>query len=192
MCQARRDLCHRGHPEVATSHSAVMQTLTACSKHALRNTCSAAVRCRLSSTLIASSDIHIAAPSTSGTTPPPLPWFVDPADATPKAGSSSHEQRQPQQQHQQLVPLQPIPTELDPQSPIRQLHARLSTSPFLEPGMLLVCRPIPTEAGPPLQLVAPKGRRKRGRTYGGEGMLTADTGIWQWNVIAQVRFLNVA
>lgn len=47
--------------------------------------------------------------------------------------------------------------------------------------------PIPTATGPPLPDSPPKGRRKRGRTYAGEGVYEYAGGIWNWIIIAQVK-----
>jgi hypothetical protein len=59
-------------------------------------------------------------------------------------------------------------------------------SPYLEPFQLLVREPIPQPPGPPLPISEPKGRRRRGRTYAGEGLLEPG-GIWDWIVLAQVQ-----
>jgi hypothetical protein len=126
------------------------------------------------------------------------PWFVD---------DPSHS-RQPRPPHLQNVidsPLSlPIPQlpELPQDSPIRPLHTVLSGSPLLEPGTLLVTKPIPTPSHP-LPLVPARGsKRRRGGTYGGEGIavkkdsrsalesdgtLFDDAGIWNWLVLAQVK-----
>lgn len=103
------------------------------------------------------------------------PWFVD---KTPL--------------HRQLPPHLPASNEPYPlpagiPSAIRELHAALKSSPHLEPSELLVCEPIPTPPGPPLPDAMPRGRRQRGRTYVGEGILSGLTGnIWNWIVVAQV------
>lgn len=106
-----------------------------------------------------------------------VPWFVD---KTPL--------------HRQLPPHLPTPTGLPPlpagiPNSIKELHDALKNSPHLEPSELLVCVPIPTPPGPPLPDAMPKGRRQRGRTYVGEGILSGLTGnIWNWIVVAQVSF----
>ena len=86
-----------------------------------------------------------------------------------------------------LVQQPPLPVEIPSDSPIASLHAALSASPHLEPGMLKICRPIPSAMGPPLLDSPPKGRRKRGRTYAGEGVYDQVGDIWEWIVLAQVR-----
>ncbi|KZT67793.1 hypothetical protein DAEQUDRAFT_728791 [Daedalea quercina L-15889] len=53
--------------------------------------------------------------------------------------------------------------------------------------MLRVREPIPTALGPPLPDSPPKGRRKRGRTYAGEGVYDRAGGIWSWIIVAQVK-----
>ena len=68
-----------------------------------------------------------------------------------------------------------------------RLHAELKNSPHLEPGTLLVRSPIHTAVGPPILDSMPKGRRKRGRSYVGEGVAESMGGIWEWLVIAQVK-----
>ena len=110
----------------------------------------------------------------------PLPWFVDPSDSryTPQ-------KRVPRARN--LLPLAPIPAAIPQDSHIARLHAALATSPLLEPGTLVVTEPPQTAVGPPLPLVATKGRRKRGRTYSGEGIPDPGSGIWSWVVIAQVH-----
>lgn len=112
-----------------------------------------------------------------------LPWFVDPSDTVPKAPSSFTRNRNAADSH---APLAPLPVLLPEDSPIVQLHAALASSPFLEPGTLLVSEPIPTALGPALQRTEPKGRRKRGRTYSGEGIPESGSNVWDWVVIAQV------
>ena len=69
---------------------------------------------------------------------------------------------------------------------LQNLHAQLVQSPYLEPSKLLVRKPIPQPPGPPLPISTPKGRRRRGGTYAGEGFLEPD-GIWNWIVLAQVQ-----
>jgi len=53
--------------------------------------------------------------------------------------------------------------------------------------MLRVREPIPTALGPPLPDSPAKGRRKRGRTYAGEGVYDYTGGVWSWIVVAQVK-----
>ncbi|KAG1827002.1 uncharacterized protein BJ212DRAFT_1309802 [Suillus subaureus] len=48
-------------------------------------------------------------------------------------------------------------------------------------------RPVTALPGPPLHRTLPKGRRKRGRTYSGEGLVEEPGGIWDWVVTAQVK-----
>ncbi|KAI0086616.1 hypothetical protein BDY19DRAFT_875599, partial [Irpex rosettiformis] len=122
----------------------------------------------------------------------PQPWFIDPSDALPSklvTSTSQSPSHQPPQHQQQLVPLPPLPSGILPSTPLARLHSKLSTSPFLEPGTLLVTQPLPTDAGPPLPLSGPKGRRKRGRTYFGEGLESEEIGggLWRWIVIAEVK-----
>lgn len=130
--------------------------------------------------------------TTTSSSSSPHPWFVDPSDVTPSKPSESLPQ-QPQQSAtqntQQLIPSPPLPKELSPSTPLARLHSKLTASPFLEPGTLLVTRPLPTEPGPPLPASAPKGRRKRGRSYVGEGLGSEEVegALWQWVLIAEVR-----
>jgi hypothetical protein len=124
------------------------------------------------------------APSSSG-----VPWFVDPSDVpSPQPPATSHSHQQTVRQSQQnIAHISPLPTGIALHTPLARLHARLSGSPFLEPGTLLVTRPLPTETGPPLPPAGPKGRRKRGRTYVGEGLEgEEEAGLWRWIVIAEV------
>ena len=103
-----------------------------------------------------------------------LPWFVDPAPFV-------------RQKAPHLVQNGPAPLPEDVPTVIKNLHASLKTSPHLDQSELLVCEPIPTPPGPPLPDALPKGRRKRGRTYAGEGVSTGMAGgLWNWIVLAQV------
>lgn len=156
-----------------------MQALRLCARTNIQNARVKTARRCLTTT---SASSH--APNSDGG-PSKLPWFIDPSDKPIRPGSSQPERTQTPYQ-QQLAPLPPLPSELHSGSIIRELHSRLSTSPFLEPGTLLVSKPIPTDIGPPLPYRAPQGKRKRGGTYAGEGMLEADAGIWEWIVVAQV------
>lgn len=103
-----------------------------------------------------------------------LPWFVDP---TPFV----------RQKAPHLVQNGPAPLPEGVPTVIQNLHAALKTSPHLDQSELLVCEPIPTPPGPPLPEALPKGRRKRGRTYVGEGVAMGVVGgLWNWIVLAQV------
>ena len=104
-----------------------------------------------------------------------LPWFVDP---TPFV----------RQKAPHLVQDGPAPLPEGVPTVIKTLHAALKVSPHLDQSELLVCEPIDTPPGPPLPDAMPKGRRKRGRMYGGEGVATGMVGgLWNWIVIAQVN-----
>ncbi len=102
-----------------------------------------------------------------------VPWFIDSSEASLTQQTSS--------QKGMLPPLPPgIPVAL------QTLHAQLAQSPYLEPSRLLVRDPIPQPAGPPLPMSTPRGRRKRGGTDSGEGLLEPGD-LWNWIVLAQVR-----
>lgn len=125
-------------------------------------------------------------PSDAASSSSTLPWFVEdtePIYAAPKPVA--------QRQLLALSPdLPPLPSEVP--NEIKTLHAALALSPHLEPSALLVRKPIPTPMGPPpLEDQLPKGRRKRGRTYVGEGVRVGtgylEGDIWNWIVLAQVR-----
>jgi len=104
-----------------------------------------------------------------------LPWFVDP---TPFV----------RQKAPHLVQDGPAPLPEGVPTVIKNLHATLKTSPHLDQPELLVCEPMPTLPGPPLADAMPKGRRKRGRTYVGEGVSANMVGgLWNWIVLAQVK-----
>ena len=130
--------------------------------------------------------------STASSSSSPQPWFIDPSD-TPLPKPTTSSTLPPSQPQQPLVPLSPLPSEISSSTPLARLHSRLSASPFLEPGTLLVTKPLQTEVGPPLPPSAPKGRRKRGRTYFGEGLEGGDVegGLWRWILIAEVRISSV-
>ncbi|OBZ75923.1 hypothetical protein A0H81_04751 [Grifola frondosa] len=125
--------------------------------------------------------------SATPTPAPSLPWFVDPSEVLPKSKTtpSSLSPRVPPPHLQ--ARLAPLPTSIPSDSPIARLHAALRPSPHLEPGELLVREPIYTAIGPPLPKALPKGKRKRGGTYAGEGIMENNGGIWNWIVVAQVK-----
>lgn len=121
----------------------------------------------------------------------PIPWFVDPSEytspspqSTPKSSPSDSVPTR-----SSLITHPPLPADLPSTSVLAQLYHALRTSPHIEPGTLLVREPIPSAMGPPLPPAAPKGRRKRGRTYFGEGMLEGleTGGLWNWIMLAQVH-----
>lgn len=114
------------------------------------------------------------------------PWFVD--DTEPIYAAPRPQSTRNSPVSSPLLPSLPptIPEEL------KALHSALALSPHLEPSALLVRRPLPTPPGPPpIEDQLPKGRRKRGRTYVGEGVRVGngllEGGIWSWIVLAQVR-----
>lgn len=112
--------------------------------------------------------------STGG--PSPVPWFLDPEPA-----SSSQPFSRPNRLE---VAAPPIP-EGTPQA-LRDLHAQLISSPYLEPGTLLVTRPWARD-GPELPHRLSSGRRrKRGGTYAGESMYDMPGGLWSWLMLAEV------
>lgn len=137
---------------------------------------------RALSTHPSSSESPSSPPSTSQA---PQPWFVDEAEplyATPRPPAARTSPA-----HSPLLP--PLPPSIPEE--IRSLHSALAQSPHLESSGLLVSRPLPTPLGPPpVDDQLPKGRRKRGRTYVGEGVKVGtellEGGIWSWIVIAQV------
>ena len=103
-----------------------------------------------------------------------LPWFVDPTPFVRPKGPH-------------LVENGPAPLPEGTPSVVKNLHAALKTSPHLDQSELLVCEPIPTLPGPPLPDAIPKGRRRRGRTYVGEGVAPGVVGgLWNWIILAQV------
>ena len=114
----------------------------------------------------------------------PVPWFIDPSDARPPpAHPSAFPSPSP---NSPLASVTPLPPSIPPSSIISRLHSALLTSPHLEPGTLLVRDPIPTDLGPPLPDSVPRGKKKRGRTYAGEGVPDHSGGPWSWVVLAQV------
>ena len=109
----------------------------------------------------------------SDVSPPAHPWFIDPKPVN----------------HREIPPhLHPKSHDLPPDLPpsIKELFQTLSQSPFLELSTLEVREPSLIPPGPPLPRTIPKGRRGRGRTYSGEGILDDQGGIWHWVVTAQV------
>ncbi|KAH9955612.1 hypothetical protein BC827DRAFT_1236078 [Russula dissimulans] len=102
-----------------------------------------------------------------------LPWFIDPSEA-------SFAPQTPSQRG--TVP--PLPSGVP--IALRNLHAQLVQSPYLDPSKLLVRDPILQPPGPPLPISTPRGRRKRGGTLAGEGLLEPGN-LWNWIVLAQVK-----
>ncbi len=102
-----------------------------------------------------------------------VPWFIDSSEASLTQQTSSQKETLPPLPHGIPVALQ-------------TLHAQLAQSPYLEPSKLLVRDPVPQPTGPPLPMSTPRGRRKRGGTNVGEGILEPG-GLWNWIVLAQVR-----
>ncbi|KAH8102931.1 hypothetical protein BXZ70DRAFT_759933 [Cristinia sonorae] len=117
----------------------------------------------------------------------PFPWFMDPTDGSRPARATIERSLPPHLSHESTLP--PLPADLPASSPLAHLHATLLTSPHLESGTLLVREPVKTDLGPALPLSLPKGRRKRGGTYFGEGLgeELESGGIWEWIMIAQVK-----
>ncbi|KAI0725178.1 hypothetical protein C8Q72DRAFT_889087 [Fomitopsis betulina] len=115
-------------------------------------------------------------PSTSA--PGPIPWFLDPSDVPASSAAHTSKPHAPRP----LVQQPSLPAEIPSDSPIASLYAALCTSPHLESGTLKVGRPIPSAMGPPLLDSPAKGRRKRGRTYAGEGVHDHAGDIWDWVV----------
>ncbi|KIP07979.1 hypothetical protein PHLGIDRAFT_29806 [Phlebiopsis gigantea 11061_1 CR5-6] len=114
--------------------------------------------------------------------PRPVPWFVDPSELQ-KAGPSHH----PTPTVPTPANLRPLPSDLPSTHPIAHLHAQLLTSPHLEHEYTIVRDPVPTDIGPPLAEAAPRGKRKRGKTNGGEGFGDIGMSPWRWIVVAQVK-----
>ena len=101
-----------------------------------------------------------------------VPWFIDPQETLSTQSSPPQAGKSP-----------PIPPDAPPALQI--LYTQLGQSPYLEPSALLVRDPIIQAPGSPLPVAIPKGRRKRGRTYAGEGFLEPGD-IWSWILFAQV------
>lgn len=124
------------------------------------------------------------APSTSQFSAP-VPWFVDP-EPVPEAFSRRSDPPHLPSKHCATPPQLPsnVPNSL------KELHAVMWQSPHLEPSTLVICEPKPKAPGPPLPHTLPKGRRKRGRSYAGEGVIEPLGGIWSWVVMAQVSSIS--
>jgi hypothetical protein len=73
---------------------------------------------------------------------------------------------------------------------VKALHAELVKLPHLDPSTLVVSEPIPATPGPPMPQREGQGRRRRGKTYAGEGVDEFTGGLWSWVVMAQVRILS--
>ncbi|CDO69378.1 hypothetical protein BN946_scf184575.g3 [Trametes cinnabarina] len=158
-----------------------LQALSACSSRCHTRPHPDLARRFLSATAPTSSGTQSSGTSSAQS---PIPWFVDPFEEESTPSPYARLAALPQAPTR---PLAPLPSAISPDHPIARLHAELKNSPHLEPGTLLVREPVPTAVGPPLPLTAPKGRRKRGRTYAGEGVSEDLGGLWQWIVIAQVK-----
>lgn len=120
------------------------------------------------------------------TTRQSLPWFVDP-DPDPVPQNFIERVPPPHLRHDG-----PPPVPHDAPQPLKELHAQLSQSPHLDQTKLLVARPSDIPEGPPLPDLPERlaqGRRKRGRTYAGEGIPMTGGGIWRWLLLAQASAL---
>jgi hypothetical protein len=113
---------------------------------------------------------------------PAAPWFVDQDYVPPSFASRMNPPHLP------ALRMSPPPLPENIPEPLRELHVQLTQSPHLEPGALVVRTPIPIPEGPSLPESMPKGRRRRGRSYFGEGVLEPQSGIWSWILMAQVLF----
>jgi hypothetical protein len=102
-----------------------------------------------------------------------VPWFIDSSEPSLPQPTTSHKGT-----------LHPLPLGIP--VALQALHAQLVQSPYLEPSKLLIRDPIPQPTGPPLPMSTPRGRRKRGGTYAGEGLLEPGN-LWNWIILAQVR-----
>src|ERR1700722_13689704 len=111
--------------------------------------------------------------ATTSAAPPSIPWFVDQEEATPTTPKPP-------------APAAPLPSNT-PQT-LRDLHSVLLKSPLLDHSARLVREPIPFPPGPRLPDSIPRGRRRRGGSYPGEGFMDAPSSIWSWIVLAQVHF----
>ncbi|KAL4253941.1 hypothetical protein ABKN59_003100 [Abortiporus biennis] len=142
-------------------------------------------RCRPRNHILSSHRFLSSIPASSSSA---TPWFIDPAEAVPKPIERKH-QPTPLLSTARDVPIAPLPAEIPATSPIALLHDALRSSPHLEPGTLLVREPIPTTPGPPLPRALPKGKKRRGGTYFGEGLSESlgSPSLWNWVVIAQVK-----
>lgn len=106
------------------------------------------------------------------------PWFVD---APPHMQSNASSLRR-------AVPFPPIPS--DAPLALKTLHSRLQDSPFLEPSMLLITRPVLSPTDPallPVQRESSGTRRRRGGTIAGESTFDVPGGLWSWMMFAQVK-----
>ncbi|KAJ8597919.1 hypothetical protein M405DRAFT_802766 [Rhizopogon salebrosus TDB-379] len=115
--------------------------------------------------------------SITGATPPSTPWFIDTEGPTHSVNRHTPPHLAPKAHE--------LPEDISPG--IKQLFLQLSKSPVLDLSTLRVDRPAAALPGPPLPRTIPKGRRKRGRTYSGEGLVEEPGGIWDWVVTAQVK-----
>ncbi|KAH9999117.1 hypothetical protein BJV77DRAFT_940177, partial [Russula vinacea] len=102
-----------------------------------------------------------------------VPWFIDSSEPSLPQPTTSHKGT-----------LHPLPLGIP--VALQALHAQLVQSPYLEPSKLLIRDPIPQPTGPPLPMSTPRGRRKRGGTYAGEGLLEPGN-LWNWIILAQVK-----
>jgi len=112
----------------------------------------------------------------AGAIPPSTPWFVETEGPTHSVNRHTPPHLAPKPHE--------LPENISPG--IKELFLQLSKSPVLEQSTLRVERPVAALPGPPLPRTIPKGRRKRGRTYSGEGLPEEPGGIWDWVITAQV------
>ena len=103
-----------------------------------------------------------------------VPWFVDKSHAP-----------------QGFIPKPATGPSVPENAPqiLKLLHAQLLQCPHLDTSALSVGPAVPPPPGPPLPMLLPHGRRKRGGTFSGESAYDMfDGGLWSWVVLAQVSF----
>lgn len=112
---------------------------------------------------------------------PNKPWFVD----TEEWKQARHQRPHASQPSRFDPDVLPVPGSVPPE--LRTLHEQLCQSPHLELSQLEVCEAVYTPPGPPLPDALPRGKRKRGGTVAGEGIVEPGR-IWRWTVLAEVGF----
>ncbi|KAH7107382.1 hypothetical protein BKA62DRAFT_791184 [Auriculariales sp. MPI-PUGE-AT-0066] len=109
---------------------------------------------------------------------PARPWFV--IDAKPRTTPVAAADLQP--------PPAPLHESIPEAHPLRTLQEHMRQLPLLDPASVQIGRPIALPQGPSLPDKIARGRRRRGRSYAGEGLpLPGGGNLWDWVVLATVK-----
>ena len=112
------------------------------------------------------------------TTLPARPWFILDTPAMPREPLPDSGR----------APLPPLDESIPDGHPLRTLQTHMRALPLLDASTVQIGRPLPLPQGPSLPQTIPRGRRRRGGTYAGEGLpLPGGGDMWDWVVLATVK-----